>query len=234
MRPGDLCDETCTVDCGHCKGAGKVTIPLEQCGSFGCTLPKGHNMGRADIPENHRPAPLDLDAMKEWFESTRKSAGPWWPLMHKMPALLAEVERLRELADFARLLGPARMILDRCAVALEGMEEGQEAEQMAQRIVGLIGHPVTDEPPHALVELERLRAEKERWEREAERLERLRARSDVPDLCDEVERMREEVERLRESLRRVTEAWESEYPALETRRALAGASALLNRRSDDA
>jgi hypothetical protein len=25
----------------------------EKCGSFGCVLPKGHNTGRADIPENH-------------------------------------------------------------------------------------------------------------------------------------------------------------------------------------
>lgn len=25
----------------------------ETCGSFGCTLAKGHNMGKADIPENH-------------------------------------------------------------------------------------------------------------------------------------------------------------------------------------
>lgn len=24
-----------------------------RCGSFGCTLPAGHNMGRADVPENH-------------------------------------------------------------------------------------------------------------------------------------------------------------------------------------
>lgn len=32
------------------------TSEPEQCGSFGCTLPKGHNMGRADIPENHGAA----------------------------------------------------------------------------------------------------------------------------------------------------------------------------------
>lgn len=120
-------------------------------------------------------APLDLDAIKRMRGEQDMEHYLWRQrvLAEQVPALVAEVERLRELADFARLLGPARMILDRCAVALEGMEEGQEAEQMAQRIVGLIGHPVTDEPPHALVELERLRAEKERWEREAERLKRL-------------------------------------------------------------
>lgn len=26
------------------------------CGSFGCTLPAGHNRGQADIPDNHAPA----------------------------------------------------------------------------------------------------------------------------------------------------------------------------------
>lgn len=75
-------------------------------------------------------------------------------LCDALEAAHAEVERLRELADFARLLGPARMVLDRCA---EGVANPSEAADMAQRIVDLIGHPVTDEPPHALVELDRLR-----------------------------------------------------------------------------
>jgi hypothetical protein len=73
----------------------------------------------------------------------------------------AEVERLRELADFARLLGPARMVLDRAAVD-GGDDVREECADMAQRIVDLIGHPVTDEPPHALVERDELRAEVER------------------------------------------------------------------------
>lgn len=30
-----------------------ATEPPKECGSFGCTLPKGHNRGRADVPENH-------------------------------------------------------------------------------------------------------------------------------------------------------------------------------------
>ena len=38
-------------------GAGGVKpmgeSDTEACGSFGCVLVKGHNMGRADIPENH-------------------------------------------------------------------------------------------------------------------------------------------------------------------------------------
>lgn len=29
----------------------------KECGSFGCTLPKGHNMGKADIPANHENPP---------------------------------------------------------------------------------------------------------------------------------------------------------------------------------
>lgn len=73
----------------------------------------------------------------------------------------SEAERLRELADFARLLGPVRMVLDRCALN-GGDQERQDAADMAQRIVDLIGHPVTDEPPHALVERDALRAEVER------------------------------------------------------------------------
>lgn len=53
-----------------------------------------------------------------------------------------------DAAEAIRLLGPARMVLDRCA---EGVADPGEAADMAQRIVDLIGHPVTDEPPHALV-----------------------------------------------------------------------------------
>jgi len=75
-----------------------------------------------------------------------------------VPALCDEVERLRQGHDFARLLGPARMVLDRCA---EAVAKPGEAADMAQRIVDLIGHRVTDEPPHALVELEWLRNEVE-------------------------------------------------------------------------
>lgn len=60
-----------------------------------------------------------------------------------------------DLADAAKLLGPARMVLDRCAEDVLGCQA--EAADMAQRIVDLIGHSVTDEPPHALVELDRLR-----------------------------------------------------------------------------
>jgi hypothetical protein len=33
----------------------------ELCGSFGCTLPKGHNMGKPDLPSNHR---FDEDSLR--------------------------------------------------------------------------------------------------------------------------------------------------------------------------
>lgn len=105
----------------------------------------------------------------------------------------AEVERLVELADFARLLGPARMVLDRCAELAPGYQA--EAADMAQRIVDLIGHPVTDEPPHALVERDELRSE----------VERLREMSDGLYLAvqmggKEQDRLSAEVERLRAGL----------------------------------
>lgn len=61
----------------------------------------------------------------------------------------------RDEADAARLLGPARMVLDRAA---EGQATREECARMAQRIVDLIGHPATDEPPHAIVERDQLRA----------------------------------------------------------------------------
>lgn len=60
-----------------------------------------------------------------------------------------------DLADVGKLLGPARMVLDACAEDRPGHQA--EAADMAQRIVDLIGHSVTDEPPHALVELNLLR-----------------------------------------------------------------------------
>lgn len=94
-------------------------------------------------------------------------------LIANLRAARAEVERLRaEIADCSgscRLLGPARMVLDRCALN-GGDQERQDAADMAQRIVDLIGHPVTDEPPHALVERDRLRdalhfyADPENWQ----------------------------------------------------------------------
>lgn len=56
-------------------------------------------------------------------------------------------------ADAVRLLGAARVVLDRCA---EDRASRGEAADMAQRIVDLIGHSTTDEPPHALVLIEEL------------------------------------------------------------------------------
>jgi hypothetical protein len=55
------------------------------------------------------------------------------------------------------LLGPARMVLDRYAVIFEVRGEtgnAREAQEMAQRIVDWIGHPVTDEPAWATLPCE--------------------------------------------------------------------------------
>lgn len=60
-----------------------------------------------------------------------------------------------DLADAAKLLGPARMVLDACAEDRPGHQA--EAADMAQRIVDLIGHSSSDEPPHVLIELEQRR-----------------------------------------------------------------------------
>jgi hypothetical protein len=46
-----------------------VAAHYEKCGAWGCCpLPKGHNMGKADVPENHaKPAPADRVACGfEW------------------------------------------------------------------------------------------------------------------------------------------------------------------------
>jgi len=42
----------------------------ELCGSFGCRLPKGHNMGSADVPSNHRfdEHSLRADIAAKWGE----------------------------------------------------------------------------------------------------------------------------------------------------------------------
>ena len=58
------------------------------------------------------------------------------------------------LEDARRYLNAARVVLDRVA---EGEADRSVAAVMAQRIVDVIGHSVTDEPPHLLVELDRLR-----------------------------------------------------------------------------
>jgi hypothetical protein len=65
--PGEDCPRGGThawirgVRCAKCgtgrSGADTAATPGEElCGSYGCTLPRGHNMGRLDIPENHRGA----------------------------------------------------------------------------------------------------------------------------------------------------------------------------------
>lgn len=52
------------LDYGHDSGDGVHCLcggvmPRAKCGSFGCTLPAGHNMGRADVPSNHSTGALN-------------------------------------------------------------------------------------------------------------------------------------------------------------------------------
>ena len=68
-----------------------------------------------------------------------------------------EITRLEaERRDHLWLLKGSRLTLDAIAVGREGPAD---AEAQAQRIVDHTGHGVTDEPPHTLVENDRLRDE---------------------------------------------------------------------------
>jgi hypothetical protein len=103
-----------------------------------------------------------LTRIEAWYSKGFRSS-------EDVVALIGEVRRLR---DRARMLSAARMVLDRIAEGLDGRDE---AAAMAQRIVDLTGHQVTDEPPHALVRLAELEAEVETL-REIARLARSEAR----------------------------------------------------------
>ena len=58
---------------------------FDPCGSFDCSLPKGHNMGRADIPANHHSE--DFERSGIWYcrrhsgivsEDEHRGLCPWW------------------------------------------------------------------------------------------------------------------------------------------------------------
>lgn len=72
--------------------------------------------------------------------------------LHDAAARIRALEA--EVADHGRLLGAARMVLDRIAERRDGPAE---AADMARRIVDITGHSVTDEPPHVVVERDALR-----------------------------------------------------------------------------
>jgi hypothetical protein len=53
----------------------------EPCGSFGCTLPAGHNRGRADIPMNHSVSnncPVYVRYAKDVTREHLKGLGGCW------------------------------------------------------------------------------------------------------------------------------------------------------------
>jgi len=112
-----------------------------------------------------------IDAM---FSEANRLGRQQYSSSHALTYLVAEVERLRETEDATRLLGVARMALGRAAVYPTPTHSAdairKECADVAQRIVDLIGHPVTDEPPHVLVERDELRAEVEQLRAEVEQL----------------------------------------------------------------
>ena len=97
--------------------------------------------------------------------------------------------------DAMHLLGAARMVLDRVA---EGHDERDSAAKLAQRIVDLIGHSVTDEPPHLLLSVEDMLRYAERH-----RLSQSGCKSCPDGKCYE------EWTILRADLRRLLSAWDS-------------------------
>lgn len=59
-----------------------MTAP-DICGAWGgCPLPKGHNMGRPDIPENHAappaPDPKWVEALEKAMDSSLSPEFQWW------------------------------------------------------------------------------------------------------------------------------------------------------------
>jgi hypothetical protein len=106
------------------------------------------------LPATRRAAVLDVAAQMDFVGNptaafmVRRMAGRYPEhdaTEREATDLRAEVNRLTVLN---RLLGPARMVLDRCAENAPGC--AAEAADMAQRIVDWIGHPVTDEPATAV------------------------------------------------------------------------------------
>lgn len=86
--------------------------------------------------------PSLIERLRAWFQYDPSD-------LVRAGAFQKDTAEAADALEAAKLLGPARMVLDRCAEGMPGCRE--EAAQMGQRIVDIIGHPVTDEPPHALV-----------------------------------------------------------------------------------
>lgn len=52
-------------------GGNIASMTNELCGSYGCTMPAGHNMGKTDIPENHGREGAVLRAFREANDQER-------------------------------------------------------------------------------------------------------------------------------------------------------------------
>ena len=119
------------------------------------------------------PDPIDVIALAHRTESLTQR-GHWVSIgsleshrkvqlsrsdLDDLRATAIELRRLEaERSDHLWLLSGSRMTLDGIA---EGREGPTEAAAQAQRIVDHIGHRLTDEPPHTLVENDELRGWKE-------------------------------------------------------------------------
>lgn len=114
------------------------------------------------LAEHHRRAQERIEASPEEHQAAFADA----VMAVFQPRLDEQAAEIEQLRYERRLLGFARMVLDRVAFGnradwFDSERISAEAEDIAQRIVDEIGHPVTDEPalgPSYRQEIERLRA----------------------------------------------------------------------------
>ena len=84
----------------------------EACGAFGCVLPKGHNRGQADVPENHLSAEdgFQFAALRRPYEELHAENERLYragvALADENARLRDENKRLRERLDAIFALAP--------------------------------------------------------------------------------------------------------------------------------
>lgn len=109
-----------------------------------------------------------LSALDEWAHNPGDEGQFVGRMVHAVMAV--RDEELEQLRYERRLLGAARMVLDLVAAGDSSRwdQARQGAEDVAQRIVDEIGHPVTDEPalgPNYRVQIREWRERAEKAER---------------------------------------------------------------------
>jgi hypothetical protein len=130
-----------------------VTVPSDrkkECGVFGCTLPAGHNRGRADVPANHgaavtsdrKEAEQALDNLVAAMHSGHYAVAELCKATVLNALLVAERERDEDREhslDQARLIDGLARDRDKLREALRAIRANAEAWH----------GPVTDENHHA-------------------------------------------------------------------------------------